>query len=61
VEHADGSFTITIVANSEHWLGRLLLRAEGGVTVTSPDHLVGLQSRVATDVLARYRANNSDT
>jgi hypothetical protein len=39
----------------------LLLRAEGGVTVTSPDHLVGLQSRVAADVLARYRANNSDT
>jgi len=60
-EHADGSFDINIVANSAHWLGRLLLRAEGGVVVTAPPEMVDLQSRVANDVLARYRASNAGT
>ena len=57
-EHADGSFTARMVVSSEHWLGRLLLRAEGDVTVVGPDSLVDLQSRTAESVLARY-ANKS--
>jgi proteasome accessory factor C len=60
-EHADGSFDISIVANSAHWLGRLLLRAGGGVVVTAPESMVDAHSRVATDVLGRYRSSSSDT
>lgn len=59
VENADGSIDITIVANSEHWLSRLLLRAEGAMTVTSPPHLVGLRNRVAAELLAKYQAKSS--
>lgn len=57
-ERADGSFRIEIVANSAHWLGRLLLRAEGDVTVVSPESMVNLQQQAANEVLALY-ANNS--
>ncbi|CAB4605984.1 unannotated protein [freshwater metagenome] len=57
-ERPDGSYRINLVANSLHWLGRLLLRAEGGVTISAPIELSQLQSRVANDVLARYRSNN---
>lgn len=53
-ERADGSYRIEIVANSEHWLGRLLLRAEGAVTVVAPDAEVDLLRRTAGEVLARY-------
>ena len=45
-------------ANSEHWLGRLLLRAGSDVSVVSPDKWVDLASRTANAVLARYSADN---
>jgi proteasome accessory factor C len=57
-ERADGSFRIEIVANSAHWLGRLLLRAEGNISVVSPESMVNLQQHAATEVLSLY-ANNS--
>ena len=60
-EHADGSFDISIVANSAHWLGRLLLRAGGGVVVTAPANMTDVHSRVAADVLGRYRSSSADT
>jgi proteasome accessory factor C len=60
-EHADGSFDISIVANSAHWLGRLLLRAGGGVVVTAPASMVDVYAQVAADVLVRYRSSSSDT
>jgi proteasome accessory factor C len=60
-EHANGSFDISIVANSAHWLGRLLLRAGGGVVVTAPANMVDVHSRVAVDVLGRYRSSSADT
>ena len=60
-EHADGSFDISIVANSAHWLGRLLLRAGGGVVVTAPTSMVNVYAQVAADVLVRYRSSSSDT
>ncbi len=53
-ERADGSYRIEIVANSEHWLGRLLLRAEGAATVVAPETEVDLLRRTAGDVLSRY-------
>lgn len=57
-ERADGSYRIEIVANSAHWLGRLLLRAEGNISVVSPESMVHLQQQAATEVLALY-ANKS--
>jgi proteasome accessory factor C len=57
-ERQDGSFRIEMVVNSEHWLGRLLLRAEGNITVVSPDSAVDMLQRTAVDVLGRY-ANKS--
>ena len=56
--HDDDSFTVTLIANSEHWLGRLLLRAGSDVSVVSPDKWVDLGSRTANAVLARYSADN---
>lgn len=53
-ERVDGSYLIEIVANSEHWLGRLLLRAEGAATVVGPEPQVDLLRRTAGDVLSRY-------
>ena len=47
-----------MVVNSDHWLGRLLLRAEGDVKVVGPDSVVDLLNRTASDVLSRY-ANKS--
>ncbi|MEI8286179.1 MAG: hypothetical protein WCG15_02640, partial [Actinomycetes bacterium] len=57
-ERADGGFRIQIVANSVHWLGRLLLRAEGNISVVAPESMVHLQQQAAAEVLALY-ANNS--
>lgn len=57
-ERVDGSFRARMVVTSEHWLGRLLLRAGGNVKVTGPSALVDLQTRTAEAVLARY-ANRS--
>jgi proteasome accessory factor C len=53
-ERIDGSFRVEMVANSEHWLGRLLLRAEGAVAVVAPATEADLLSRTAADVLSRY-------
>ena len=60
-ERPDGSYLIDIVSNSEHWLGRLLLRAGGAITVVAPSEMASVQARTANAVLARYRANSSDT
>jgi predicted DNA-binding transcriptional regulator YafY len=43
-----------MVVNSEHWLGRLLLRGGGLVTVVAPSNLAGMQQSVAAQVLANY-------
>ncbi|MSO15813.1 MAG: WYL domain-containing protein, partial [Ilumatobacteraceae bacterium] len=60
-ERPDGSYLIDIVSNSEHWLGRLLLRAGGAITMVAPSEMASVQARTANAVLARYRANSSDT
>lgn len=57
-ERQDGSFRVEMVINSEHWLGRLLLRAEGNIMVVAPESAVNLLQRTAADVLGRY-ANKS--
>jgi proteasome accessory factor C len=54
IENADGSFRAEMVVNSEHWLGRLLLRGDGLVKVVEPSALAGLQQSVAAQVLANY-------
>lgn len=59
VENADGSFDVTLIASSEHWLGRLLLRAGAGARVTSPAAWADLQSRTAAAVLARYSPSSN--
>jgi proteasome accessory factor C len=60
-ERPDGSYLIDIVSNSEHWLGRLLLRAGGAITVVAPIEMASVQARTANSVLARYGVNNSAT
>ena len=57
-ERQDGSFRVEMVINSEHWLGRLLLRAGGNVAVVAPESAVTLLQNTATEVLSRY-ANKS--
>ena len=57
-ERLDGSFRVEMVINSEHWLGRLLLRAEGNISVVAPESAVNLLQHTATEVLNRY-ANKS--
>jgi len=52
--HDDDTITVTLIANSEHWLGRLLLRAGSEVSVVSPEKWADLGARTATAVLARY-------
>ena len=51
-----GGARIEMVATSEHWLGRLLLRAGSSAKVTAPAHLTDLGSRTAAAVLGLYRA-----
>ena len=58
-ERPDGSYLIDIVSNSEHWLGRLLLRAGGAITVVAPIEMASVQASTASAVLARYGANSS--
>jgi proteasome accessory factor C len=53
-ENVDGSFTVEMVVNSEHWLGRLLLRGGGLVTVVAPSNLADMQQIVAAQVLTNY-------
>ncbi len=59
-ERADGSYRIEIVANSAHWLGRLLLRAGGNITVLSPESMVNLQQQAANEVLALYAKSSGN-
>lgn len=57
IEEIDGGrLRITMVATSEHWLGRLLLRTGRTATVVSPPEFVDLAERTASAVLALYRA-----
>lgn len=58
-ERHDGSMRIRLVASSEHWLGRLLLRAGEGVTVVDPPEMVDLRRRTARQVLEIYRSNQA--
>ena len=55
-EVGGGRLRITMVATSEHWLGRLLLRTGRTATVVSPPEFVDLAERTASAVLALYRA-----
>lgn len=57
-ERADGSVRVDMVVNSEHWLGRLLLRGEGNVRVVGPESMTHVLHTTVADVLARY-ANKS--
>ncbi|MEN9792574.1 MAG: putative proteasome accessory factor [Actinomycetota bacterium] len=54
-ERADGTVVARVVATSEHWLGRLLLRGRGEVRVTEPAEMTDLDMRTARQVLERYR------
>jgi predicted DNA-binding transcriptional regulator YafY len=56
-----GVQTCALPIYSEHWLGRLLLRAGGAMTVVAPIEMASVQARTANAVLARYGANNSAT
>ena len=60
-ERADGTMQISMVANSEHWLSRLMLRAEGEVRIVSPSNLVDIGQRAAQSVLERYVASSSSS
>ena len=53
-EGSDGWITVRMAVTSEHWLGRLLLRAGTDALVVEPAKWVGLASRTASAVLARY-------
>lgn len=50
----DGSVDITMAVSSEHWLGRLLLRAGTNVSVLEPAELREVGKRTASAVLKRY-------
>jgi len=50
----DGSVDITMAVSSEHWLGRLLLRAGINVRVLEPVELRDVAMRTAAKVLERY-------
>ena len=50
----DGSVDITMAVSSEHWLGRLLLRAGTNVSVLEPVELRDVGTRTASAVLKRY-------
>ena len=53
-ENDDGSFDISIVVNSAHWLGRLALRAGGNFVITEPIEFIDIAQRTAQTVLRRY-------
>lgn len=53
-KNSDGSVEITMAISSEHWLGRLLLRAGKDVRVVEPVELRDLGARTAAAVLKRY-------
>ena len=53
-KNSDGSVQITMAVSSEHWLGRLLLRAGKDVRVVDPIEMRDLGARTAAAVLKRY-------
>lgn len=53
-KNSDGSAQITMAVSSEHWLGRLLLRAGKDVRVVKPVEMRDLGERTAAAVLKRY-------
>lgn len=53
-KNIDGSVDITMAVSSEHWLGRLLLRAGTNVVVLEPRELRDIGQRTAIEVLNRY-------
>ena len=53
-KNSDGSVQITMAVSSEHWLGRLLLRAGKDVRVVEPIEMRDLCARTAAAVLKRY-------
>lgn len=58
VNNRDASVDLTMSITSEHWLGRLLLRAGTGVKVLKPKAYRDLGKRCAQTVLARYSAGD---
>ncbi|MEO5974821.1 MAG: WYL domain-containing protein [Ilumatobacteraceae bacterium] len=54
IKNSDGSVDITMAVSSEHWLGRLLLRAGTSVSVLEPVGLRDVAKRSAIEVLKRY-------
>lgn len=54
IKNSDGSVDITMAVSSEHWLGRLLLRAGTNVSVLEPVELREVGKRTARAVLRRY-------
>jgi proteasome accessory factor C len=54
IKNKDGSVDITMAVSSEHWLGRLLLRAGTNVRVLEPVELRDVAKRTASEVLKRY-------
>lgn len=54
IKNPDSSVDITMAVSSEHWLGRLLLRAGTNVSVLEPAELRDVGMRTATAVLKRY-------
>lgn len=60
VEDLGGGRTrVVLVAGTEHWIARLLLRAGGAATVVAPAEWVDLGARTAAAVLDRYREPKS--
>ncbi|MSO60389.1 MAG: WYL domain-containing protein [Ilumatobacteraceae bacterium] len=53
-ENDDGSFEISIVVNSPHWLGRLALRAGSNIVISKPVEFIDIAQRTAQTVLSRY-------
>lgn len=53
-ESPDGRIVVRMAVTSEHWLGRLLLRAGNDAHVVEPGKWADLAARTARSVLARY-------
>lgn len=56
VDRPDGGLDVTLSVTSEHWLGRLLLRAGRAAEVLEPSTYRGIGTMTARRVLARYEA-----
>ena len=53
-ESKDGHVVVRMAVTSEHWLGRLLLRAGTDASVVEPAKWLTLGAQTARSVLARY-------